>query len=50
MKYAVNRLITSPQKSVTAKPLIGPVPNWKSITAVIIEVTCESIMVVSALL
>lgn len=36
---AVNRLIATPRLSVTAKPLIGPVPNWNNTAAVISVVT-----------
>ena len=36
---AVKRLIKTPRPSVTAKPLIGPVPNWNRTTDVISVVT-----------
>ena len=49
MKNAVKRDITSPQKSVTAKPRMAPVPNWKRIAAVINDVMWESRMVSHAL-
>ena len=49
MKIAVNILARMPQKSVTANPLIGPVPNWKSTRAAIMVVTFASIIVVNAL-
>ena len=45
---AVNRLITMPSDRVTAKPLIGPVPNRKRAKAVIRVVTCASMIVTSA--
>ena len=31
----LNRLATMPKPKVTAKPLMGPVPNWKRTTAAI---------------
>ena len=46
---AVNRLIAMPRQKVTANPLIGPVPNKNSATPVISVVTCESMIVSSAL-
>jgi hypothetical protein len=42
---AVKRLIKIPRLSVTAKPLIGPLPNWKRTKAVIKVVTLESTIV-----
>ena len=36
---AVNRFMETPRLSVTAKPLIGPVPNWKRTAAVISDFT-----------
>ena len=50
MTTAVNKLITTPKLKETAKPLIGPVPNWNKTRAVIKVVTCESTMVKRALL
>ena len=38
----VNRLTKSPTESVTAKPRIGPVPNWKRNRAAIRVVMFES--------
>ncbi len=36
---AVNMLMTTPKDKDTAKPLMGPVPNWKRVKAVMSEVT-----------
>ena len=38
-------MATRPQNSVTAKPLIGPVPNWNRKAAAISAVACVSRMV-----
>src|SRR5208337_2707801 len=46
---AVNKLIATPRLRVTAKPFIGPVPNWNNTAAVISVVTCESKIVQNAL-
>ena len=46
---AVNRLMAMPRQRVTANPLIGPVPKRNSARPVISVVTCESIIVSSAL-
>ncbi len=48
-KTAVKRLIKIPILSVTAKPLIGPVPKIKSAAAVVSVVTWASITVSHAL-
>jgi len=43
-------LITTPRLKVTAKPLIGPVPNLYNAAAVIKVVTLESTIVLNAFL
>ena len=48
-KIAVNIEIKMPSDNVTANPLIGPVPNWNSTSAVISVVRFESKMVPNAL-
>ena len=45
---AVNIDVTMPKLSVTAKPLIGPVPNMNSTMAAIKVVTLASAMVEKA--
>ena len=45
---AVNIEVSRPTASVTAKPLIGPEPNWNSRTAAISVVIFASIIVVNA--
>ena len=40
--------IIKPQKSVTAKPFTGPVPNWNKNPAAINVVTLESRIAVNA--
>ncbi len=45
---AVNRLAIRPTTSVTAKPLIGPVPNWNRNAALMSVVMCASKMVRNA--
>ena len=46
---AVKTFVTRPTDSVTAKPLIGPVPYWNSTSAVISVVMLASRIVQSAL-
>ena len=50
MTVAVKILITIPIISVSAKPLTSPEPNSYSATLAMSVVTCESIIVPSALL
>lgn len=45
---AVKRDARIPMESVTAKPLMGPVPNWKRTTAAMIVVMFESRIVEKA--
>src|SRR3989338_2192160 len=47
---AVNKLEIRPIDKVTANPLIGPEPNWKSIKAAMSVVTLESMIALRALL
>ena len=49
MNSTAKRLKIIPMVRVMAKPLIGPVPNIKSTSAVIRVVTCESIILEKAL-
>ena len=44
MKRAVKSEMATPKESETAKPLIGPVPNWKSTRAVIKYLKTETPM------
>ena len=41
----VKRFMSMPRKSETAKPFIGPLPNWNRTAAVMSVVTCESTIV-----
>jgi len=47
-KNAVNTDANRPMSSVTANPLMGPVPNWKRKSAEMIVVMCVSMMVPKA--
>ena len=44
-KMAVNMLMMMPRTRVTAKPRIGPVPNWYRMMATMTFVVLESRMV-----
>ena len=43
-KMAVNMEATIPSDRVTAKPRMGPVPNWYRITVAMMVVRFESVM------
>ena len=47
---AVNMEATMPRESVTAKPRMGPVPNWYRMAAAMIVVRLESVIEMLALL
>jgi len=47
-KNAVNTDAPRPMSRVTAKPLMGPVPNWKRKSAEMIVVRCVSMIVAKA--
>ena len=47
-KMAVNMEAMMPRESVTANPLMGPVPNWYKITVAMIVVRFESVIEIAA--